>query len=73
MLKKLREFVVCYEDDILKVVKVDFNKSEFEVKCVEVGFVLSEIDFVVENFVEWIVVKEVEILFIYVGVKSYIY
>lgn len=72
-LKKLRELVVGHEDDILKAVKADLNKPEFEAKRAEVGLVLSEIDFAVENLAEWAAPKEVETPSTHAGAKSYIY
>ncbi|MCM3542435.1 aldehyde dehydrogenase [Priestia megaterium] len=72
-LKKLRELVVRYEEDILKAVKADLNKPEMEAKRAEVGLVLSEIDFAVENLAEWAAPKEVETPSTHAGAKSYIY
>ncbi|USL40828.1 aldehyde dehydrogenase [Priestia megaterium] len=72
-LKKLRELVVRHEDDILKAVKADLNKPEFEAKRAEVGLVLSEIDFAVKNLAEWAAPKEVETPSTHAGAKSYIY
>ncbi|AUO10266.1 aldehyde dehydrogenase [Priestia megaterium] len=72
-LKKLRELVVRHEDDILKAVKADLNKPEMEAKRAEVGLVLSEIDFAVENLSEWAAPKEVETPSTHAGAKSYIY
>lgn len=72
-LKKLRELVVGHEADILKAVKADLNKPEMEAKRAEVGLVLSEIDFAVENLAEWAAPKEVETPSTHAGAKSYIY
>ncbi|GAB1765252.1 aldehyde dehydrogenase [Priestia megaterium] len=72
-LKKLRELVVRHEDDILKAVKADLNKPEMEAKRAEVGLVLSEIDFAIENLAEWASPKEVETPSTHAGAKSYIY
>ncbi|MBE5098824.1 aldehyde dehydrogenase [Priestia aryabhattai] len=72
-LKKLRELVVRYEEDILKAVKADLNKPEMEAKRAEVGLVLSEIDFALENLAEWAAPKEVETPSTHSGAKSYIY
>ncbi|MDC7769141.1 aldehyde dehydrogenase [Priestia megaterium] len=72
-LKKLRELVVRHENDILKAVKADLNKPEMEAKRAEVGLVLSEIDFAVENLAEWAAPKEVETPSTHAGAKSYIY
>ncbi len=72
-LKKLRDLVVRHEDDILKAVKADLNKPEMEAKRAEVGLVLSEIDFAVENLAEWTAPKEVETPSTHAEAKSYIY
>ncbi len=65
--------MVRHEDDILKAVKADLNKPEFEAKRAEVGLVLSEIDFAVKNLAEWAAPKEVETPSTHAGAKSYIY
>ncbi|MFP8644237.1 aldehyde dehydrogenase [Priestia aryabhattai] len=72
-LKKLRELVFGHEEDILKAVKADLNKPEMEAKRAEVGLVLSEIDFALENLAEWAAPKEVETPSTHAGAKSYIY
>ncbi|MFV5315160.1 aldehyde dehydrogenase [Priestia megaterium] len=72
-LKKLRELVLGHEEDILKAVKADLNKPEMEAKRAEVGLVLSEIDFALENLAEWAAPKEVETPSTHAGAKSYIY
>ncbi|MFT7826420.1 aldehyde dehydrogenase [Priestia megaterium] len=72
-LKKLRELVLGHEEDILKAVKADLNKPEMEAKRAEIGLVLSEIDFALENLAEWAAPKEVETPSTHAGAKSYIY
>ncbi|MER2256154.1 MAG: aldehyde dehydrogenase family protein, partial [Priestia megaterium] len=72
-LKKLRDLVLGHEEDILKAVKADLNKPEMEAKRAEIGLVLSEIDFALENLAEWAAPKEVETPSTHAGAKSYIY
>lgn len=62
--------MVRHEEDILKAVKADLNKPEMEAKRAEVGLVLSEIDFAVENLAEWASPKEVETPSTHAGAKA---
>lgn len=48
------------EKDILVVIVVDLCKSEFNVYSQEVIIVFGEIDFMFENFFEWVIVKLVK-------------
>lgn len=48
------------EKDILMVIVVDLCKSEFNVYSQEVIIVFGEIDFMFENFFEWVIVKLVK-------------
>ncbi|WP_417601073.1 aldehyde dehydrogenase family protein [Owenweeksia hongkongensis] len=52
-LKKLKDVVVDYEPQILDALKQDFSKPEFEGYATEVGFLLEEINFTLENLSGW--------------------
>lgn len=71
-LNTLKSLVQKHEQDILDAVKQDLNKSELEAKRAEVGLVIGEIDFMVENLEEWAATKEVPTPASHEGVKSFI-
>ncbi len=73
MLKKLKELIQLHENDIIQAVKADLNKPENEAKRAEVGFVVHEIDFALENLKEWATPREVKTPSTHEGAKSYIY
>ena len=53
MLTQLKNLVQLHEQDIIKAVKNDLNKPEIESKRAEIGLVLGEIDYTLENLAEW--------------------
>ncbi len=71
-LNTLKTLVQKHEQDILDAVKQDLNKSELEAKRAEVGLVIGEIDFMVENLEEWAATKEVPTPASHEGAKSFI-
>ncbi|MFS8187304.1 aldehyde dehydrogenase [Rossellomorea marisflavi] len=71
-LNTLKSLVQKHEQDILDAVKQDLNKSELEAKRAEVGLVIGEIDFMVENLEEWAATKEVPTPASHGGAKSFI-
>ncbi|MDW4525671.1 aldehyde dehydrogenase [Rossellomorea marisflavi] len=71
-LNTLKSLVQKHEQDILDAVKQDLNKSEREAKRAEVGLVIGEIDFMVENLEEWAATKEVPTPASHEGAKSFI-
>ena len=52
-LKKLHKVVVDHEAEIIQALKDDFAKPEFETYATEVGFLLEEINFVLEHLKGW--------------------
>lgn len=52
-LKRLRESIKKYERELLRALKLDLNKSEFEAYTNEVGFVLDSIKYIIKNIDEW--------------------
>lgn len=52
-LKKLYRVVVDHEEQILAAIKKDFAKPEFESYATEVGLLLEEINYVLENLKGW--------------------
>ncbi|MEW5571331.1 aldehyde dehydrogenase [Rossellomorea marisflavi] len=71
-LNTLKSLVQKHEQNILDAVKQDLNKSELEAKRAEVGLVIGEIDFMVENLEEWAATKEVPTPASHEGAKSFI-
>lgn len=49
MLKALRKAITDHEDEIMKALKEDLNKSAFEAYETEVGIVLEELNFMLKN------------------------
>lgn len=52
-LTHLREVFLKYTDAICEAVNIDLGKSEEETKYVEIGIVVSELDYILENLDEW--------------------
>lgn len=71
-LKKLKESIQKYEEDIVNALKLDLNKSEFEAYTSEIGIVYSELNQAIKNLRKWMKVKRVRTpIFLKPG-KSYI-
>lgn len=69
----LKMAIEDYEDKIIKAVKLDFNKCEFETYETEIGFVLSEIKYVRNKIKRWSKPKKVKGSLLTPGSKTYIY
>ncbi|RDY24650.1 aldehyde dehydrogenase [Romboutsia maritimum] len=69
----LKMAIEDYEDKIIKAVKLDFNKCEFETYETEIGFVLSEIKYVRNKIKRWSKSKKVKGSLLTPGSKTYIY
>ncbi len=52
-LKKLKKGIKKHEKEIYRALKEDLNKPKFEAFVGEIGFVLKEIDFVIDHLKEW--------------------
>lgn len=52
-LNKLQEGIKKYEAQIIKALKEDLNKSEFESYMTEIGMVLSDLSFIKKNIKKW--------------------
>jgi aldehyde dehydrogenase (NAD+) len=71
-LQTLKELIQANEHAILDAVKQDLNKSEMEAKRAEVGLVVSEINFTLDNLESWAETKEVPTAESHAGAKSFI-
>ncbi len=72
-LKKLKNAIKKYEDEIIHALNIDLGKHEFEAYSNEVGFVYSTIDYFVKNLKSWMKVKKVKNDAAQLPGKSYIY
>ncbi|UPA29140.1 aldehyde dehydrogenase [Terrisporobacter glycolicus] len=72
-LKKLKQVIKKYEDEIIDALNKDLGKHIFEAYSNEVGFVYGSIDFVIKNLRNWTKVKKVKNDAAQLPGKSYIY
>ncbi|TKD68230.1 aldehyde dehydrogenase [Pseudalkalibacillus hwajinpoensis] len=71
-LNKLKELMTSHEQEIIDALKADLNKPEVETKRAEIGLVLGEINFMIENLSTWSTPKEVETPSTHAGATSFI-
>ena len=72
-LKKLKNSIKKYENNIINALNIDLGKPEFEAYSSEVGFVYSTIDYFIKNLKSWTKVKKVKNDAAQLPGKSYIY
>lgn len=72
-LKKLKNVIKKYEDEILDALNKDLGKHIFEAYSNEVGFVYGSIDYAIKNLKNWTKVKKVKNDTAQLPGKSYIY
>lgn len=72
-LKKLKNGIKKYEDEILDALNKDLGKHIFEAYSNEVGFVYGSIDFAIKNLKSWTKPKKVKNDAAQLPGKSYIY
>ncbi|MBO8159282.1 aldehyde dehydrogenase [Thermosyntropha sp.] len=72
-LKRLAAVIEENEADILQALHFDLGKSELEGYMTEVGFVKSELNFMIKNLPRWARPQKVKTPLVYFGAKSYIY
>lgn len=72
-LKRLREALDSNEQKLTDALKKDLNKSAFETYSSEIGIVLQEIRFIIQNLKKWIKPKRVKTAFTHTGSKGVIY
>ena len=49
MLKKLKENIIMHESEIIRALKIDLGKSDYEAYMCEIGMTLSEISYMIKN------------------------
>lgn len=72
-LKKLQKAIQKNEKKIIRALKADLNKSEFEAYSTEVGFVLSELRYIMKHLPSWIKPIKVKTPMTHIGTSSTIY
>jgi len=72
-LKKLKSIIVKNEKAISKALYDDMRKHEFEAYMSEIGFVLKEIDYALENLSAWAKPQKVKTPLFHIKASSYIY
>lgn len=72
-LKKLKNVIKKYEDEIIDALNKDLGKHIFEAYSNEVGFVYGSIDFAIKNLKSWTKVRKVKNDAAQLPGKSYIY
>lgn len=72
-LEALRKAVRDYEEELVKALHQDLNKTEFDAYATEIGFVLHEIRFVLKHLKDWMKPKKVKTPMTHLGSTSMIY
>ncbi len=72
-LQKLKEIIRNHQEDILKALKEDFDKPNFESYVSEVGFLFEEIDVKLKKLKKWMSRKKVKTPITSFPSQSYIY
>ena len=72
-LTQLYNLIVTYEDDIMRALKKDLNKSSFEAYTTEIGFSLHSIQKVKKSLKKWMKPKRVKTPFYQLNTSSFIY
>lgn len=72
-LEALRNAVRVYEEELVKALNQDLNKTEFDAYATEIGFVLHEIRFVLKHLKDWMKPKKVKTSMTHLGSTSMIY
>lgn len=72
-LKKLKDAIIKNEDKILKSVKIEMNRPNVEAYVSEIGLLLNEIDYMLNNLKSLVKPKRVRTPLVHFLAKSYIY
>lgn len=71
-LQFLKETIKKYETDVLKALRLDLNKSEFEAYSNEIGIVYDSINYFIKNVDAWVEPKKIKTPVHFQPAKSYI-
>ncbi|WLR60933.1 aldehyde dehydrogenase [Guptibacillus hwajinpoensis] len=72
-LETLRKVIKEYEPEVLKALKEDLHKSEWEAYTTEIGFLLEEIKFTLKHLKEWMSPERAKSPVTHLGSKSYVH
>lgn len=72
-LKTLRKAIQKYESDLMKALKEDLNKSEFDAYTTEIGVMLEETKHAIQHLQSWAKPEKVKTPLTHFGSKGYIY
>lgn len=72
-LKKLKQMLNRYEDEIYQALREDLNKSRFETLTTELGVLYVEIDFALKHLKDWMKPERAKAPITHKGTKNYIY
>lgn len=72
-LETLRKAVKDHEEELMKSLNVDLNKTQFDAYATEIGFVLHEIRFVLKHLKSWAKPRKVKTPMTHLGSTSMIY
>ncbi|MEI3611265.1 aldehyde dehydrogenase [Pseudogracilibacillus sp. SO30301A] len=72
-LQKLRDAIRFKEKELMAALREDLNKSDFEAYTTEIGFVLAELRFTINNLRSWAKPKKVKTPKTHFGSTSYVY
>jgi aldehyde dehydrogenase (NAD+) len=72
-LNKLKESIIKNEEEIMKALKKDLNKSSFESYTTEIGFTLDEIKYTIKHLSDWARPKRAKTPLIHFLSSSYVY
>ncbi|AZB44770.1 aldehyde dehydrogenase [Bacillus sp. FJAT-42376] len=71
-LRKLKDGVKKHEQDIVKALALDLNKSELEAYSTEIGILYEEINFTLKRLQNWAKPKKVRTALTHTGSKGYV-
>ncbi|MBA2875503.1 acyl-CoA reductase-like NAD-dependent aldehyde dehydrogenase [Anoxybacillus caldiproteolyticus] len=72
-LKKLKETIESYEEQIMETLYEELRKSPLEAYSMEIGFVYKEIRFMMKHLRKWTKPKRVKTPLTHLGAKSFLY
>lgn len=72
-LKKLKNAIKIYEDDIINALKLDLSKPDFEAYTAEIGILYYEINIAIRNLKKWMSPRKVHTPIFLQPARSFIY
>ncbi|MBD8067376.1 aldehyde dehydrogenase [Bacillus sp. PS06] len=72
-LEKLRHLIRSNEEELMKALKTDLNKSNFDAYITEIGILLEEVRFTIKHLKKWAKPRSVKSSLAQIGSRSFIY